>query len=316
MTGGALSAALSGTRGALRRAKRMLPTVTTEPVREAPAPWRLALSTGLSMVSAAGLALVLTITLVSQLQHFTAQNALYEQARLELAEGSIPIGQTDLDGKLVQPGSPVAILLIPALGIREVIVEGTASSQTKLGVGHRRDTPLPGQPGSSVLMGRSAAYGGVFAHIDQLGFGSEIRVITGQGTSRYVVRGVRTAETELPVLSGNQSRLTLTTATGLPFVPNGVLRVDAELASPPFERPPVAVRSGVVDDEEQALASDTSGAFALSWLAELLLIMVIAATWIWKRLPRRVAWMLVAAPIACVTLAVCGGVASLLPNLL
>lgn len=294
----------------------MLPRVTREPVRDLPSTRQLALSYGLSMLSAALLVLVLSVTLVSQLQHFTAQNSLYDQARLELAEGSIPVGQTDIDGKLVQPGAPLAILEIPSLGVREVIVEGTASSQTKTGVGHRRDTPLPGQPGASVLMGRAAAYGGVFGRIDELPTGSEIIVTTGQGIARYSVLGVRTPKTALPVLSGTQSRLTLTSATGLPFVPNGIVRVDAELKTTAFEKPPAAIRTGLIDDSEQALGSDTSGVFALSWMLELLLIMVVVATWIWNRLPKRVGWILLLPPITCTALAVSGSIASLLPNLL
>jgi sortase A len=65
-------------------------------------------------------------------------------------------------------GTPVALLEIPRLGLREVIVEGTSSDPMMSGPGHRRDTPLPGQVGTSVIAGWRATYGGPFRSIDQL----------------------------------------------------------------------------------------------------------------------------------------------------
>lgn len=274
------------------------------------------LSYGLSLVSAVLLLLLVNLTLVSQFQHFTAQHRLYDKLRLTLAEGSIPIGQTDVFGKLVKPGTPMALLTIPELGVKEVVVEGTSSKETKAGVGHRRDTPLPGQPGVSVLMGRSAAYGGVFKHLDRLEKGDEFKVTTGQGVATYRVIGARTGKTQLPVLGPEDGRLTLITASGGAFQPGGVLRVDAELVSKSYPRPAVVLGVGAIPHDEQALAGDRSGLFALSWLLELLVILAVAVVWAWLRWSRLAAWIVFAPVIVVVALAAADRVCSMLPNLI
>ncbi|MFD0572399.1 sortase [Kitasatospora gansuensis] len=57
---------------------------------------------------------------------------------------------------------------IPQLGLREVIREGSTGEVLAAGPGHRRDTAMPGQAGSSVLLGRQAGFGGPFGSIGQL----------------------------------------------------------------------------------------------------------------------------------------------------
>lgn len=260
--------------------------------------------------------LLFNVMIVSQVQHFAAQNRLYDELRLQLAEGSIPIGQTDVDGRLVEPGSPVALLRIPALGVSEVVVEGTASRQTKLGVGHRRDTPLPGQAGVSVLMGRKTSYGGVFKRLDELRPGAEFAVTTGQGVARYRVIGPRTATSKLPALGAEAGRLTLVTASGPPFRPTGALRVDAELISQAQPRPGAVIGAGAVPEREGVLRGDSSQAFALSWVVEALIAAVIAAVWSWRRWHRRATWIVFAPILALLGLTAADFVSSLLPNLL
>lgn len=262
------------------------------------------------------LGLVLNLTVVSRLEHFTAQHRLYDQLRLSLAQGSVPIGQTDNQGHLVVPGTPIALLQIPEIGVKEVVVEGTTSEQTREGVGHRRDTPYPGQPGVSVLLGRKAAYGGVFGHLDQLRAGQTFTVTTGEGVSTYRVIGPRIGTTQLPELSSDQGRLTLVTASGPSYMPTGVLRVDAQLVSKPFATPPVAFASGMIAPDEQALAGDGNGAFALSWLLELLVVLAVGLVWAWKRWDSRAAWIVLTPAIAAVAFACADRVCDLLPNLL
>lgn len=270
----------------------------------------------LTVVSIVLVTLLLNVMIISQVQHFAAQNRLYDSLRLQLAEGSIPIGQTGVDGRLVEPGSPVALLRIPALGISEVVVEGTASQQTKVGVGHRRDTPLPGQAGVSVLMGRRTAYGGVFKRLGDLQPGQEFSVTTGQGTARYRVLGRRTASTKLAVLGQGAGRLTLVTASGSAFRPSGALRVDAELLTQSSPRPAPVIGAGAIAEKEGVLRGDTSQAFALSWLIEALVIAVVAAAWSWRRWDRRATWIVFLPVVGLLALSASDRVTSLLPNLL
>ncbi|WP_182377525.1 sortase [Nocardioides sp. WS12] len=283
-----------------------------------PPDWRTVVgSYALSMLSIILLALLFNLTVVSQVQHFTAQHRLYDQVRLSIAEGSVPIGQRDVNGELVEAGTPIAVLEIPRLDIREVVVEGSSSRQTKLGVGHRRDTPFPGQAGASVLVGRSAAYGGVFRYLEMLRPGDTVKVSTGQGTSAYRVLGARVGEQKLPALEpGKDGRLTLITSNGRPFQPSGVLMVDAELTSTAFPRPPVAIAEGYVDPHERMLTGDDSRVFSLSWLIQLLVAASIAAVWAAKRWNVMATWVVFIPVISMIALACADRVTDLLPNTL
>ena len=85
----------------------------------------------------------------------------------------------------------MAYLEIPAHRPAAGVGSGTTSGVLFDGPGHRRDTPLPGQQGTSLIMGRRAAFGGPFAGIDDLEKGDRIRVTTGQGAFDFDVIGVR-----------------------------------------------------------------------------------------------------------------------------
>ena len=302
----------------VQRWPERLPRVQRVTREEPPRGGRVVVSYALTAVSSVLLVLLVNLTLVSQLQHFASQKELYGELRLALAEGSTPIGQVDdLTGELVEPGTALALLEIPELGVREVVVEGTTSQDTKLGVGHRRDTPMPGQPGVSVLMGRAAAYGGVFGDLADLDPGDGFTVTTGQGVVEYRVIGLRSGEsTQLPALAPEDGRLTMTTASGRAFQPTGALRVDAEQVSETFPRPPVAFAPGVIDDSEQAMAGDPSRLFSLSWLLQLLLALAVATVWAWKRWSHPGTWIVAVPAFLAVGLACADRVCDLLPNLI
>lgn len=284
--------------------------------RPEPTTGAIIVSYALTLLSLLLVGIVLNLTVISQFEHWTSQSRLYSELRLSLAQGSTPIGQTDSNQNLVAPGTPVALLQIPRLGVDEVVVEGTNSAQTREGVGHRRDTPLPGQPGWVELLGRQAAYGGVFGDIDQLRAGDPITVTTGEGVAHYRVLGVRGPHTRLPNLVGEAGRLTLITASGLPFVPSGITSVDATLVSKPFGEPAPVIATGKIPGSEKPLGSDTDGAVALSWLLELLLILAVLSVLAWQRWDRRAAWVVFLPLILATSLACADRVCLLLPNLL
>lgn len=282
-----------------------------------PKPLSLVLSMALTILAALITVQLVNIIAVSPLQHATAQARLYGQLRLTLSEGSAPLGQADFEGKLVAPGTPLALLEMPDLNVREVIVEGTASTQTMDGVGHRRDTPLPGQPGISVLMGRSGAFGGVFRDLHRAGAGTKFTVTTAQGIASYEVTGQRRAgDTAPPLPSGTEGRLTLITADGPAYMPNDVLRVDARLVSKPFDKPAPVILPGSLPEAEQAMGQDTSELFALVLLLQLLILSSLAAVWSWTRWGKWETW-LVFVPVLGVTALLTGTqINHLLPNLL
>ncbi|MEU1161954.1 class E sortase [Streptomyces sp. NPDC005921] len=225
------------------------PPPTTEPRRETPrSPARpgLALAgAALCVLAAVLLGFAANLTIVGHLQHARDQQTAYDELRKELALGTAPVGQRDYEGTLLKPGAPVALLRIPALGLQEVVAEGTTSEVLMAGPGHRRDTPLPGQAGTAVIMGRQWGYGSPFHDLRQLPVGSRVEITTGQDKSVYEVTGVRRAGDELPApVAEGQGRLTLITATGAPYTPSGVLRVDARLVTAVQPNPPRDLRAG------------------------------------------------------------------------
>ena len=237
------------------------------------------------------------LLIVSQLVHARDQEVLYSDFRSELANAIAPVGQTDVNGALLRPGAPVAILEIPDLGMKEVVVEGTTSSVTQSGPGHKRDTVLPGQPGTSVIYGRQAAFGAPFGQLEILQPGMTIVATTGQGPAEYRVIGVRRPGDPLPpILEAGQVRLTLVTAMGPSFMPTDLMLVDAELVTTAQPAPPRVLTAASLDPAEQAMAGDPAGLVPLLLWLQLLLIVAVATVWLVIRWGKWQAW-LVAAPI-------------------
>ena len=271
---------------------------------------RLSAPKGAQLGGGAGFALVLVGLVligfvvqavgVSQLRHSRDQTLLYDQFRYSLADATAPVAQVDSEGKLYPLGTPVAIVAIPKLGVNEVVLEGTTSRTMLSGPGHRRDTALPGQAGSSVIMGRQGSYGGPFRHITSLVKGDTITTTTGQGIATYTVDAVRYAGDPQPLApDAGKGRLTLVSASGPTFLPDGVVRVDATLTSAPFVTPRAALLVGSISSSEQALGGDESGALPLLLILELAVVAVLAFTLALRRWGRWHTWV-VAVPVTIV----------------
>lgn len=261
--------------------------------------------------------LLLQLVVVSALQQRSNQQQLFADFRLQLAEGTAPLGPVDIEGRALSLGSPVAYLEIPELDLRQVVVEGTTSGALVHGPGHRRDTVLPGQAGVSIIAGRRAAYGGPFAGIDGLEAGDEIRVTTGQGEFEYEVLGVRREGDQLPQPPrSGEGRLVLATADGTPLLPNGVVRVDAELRSDtvPGARP--LFTSASLPGAEDFLGGDTSSLWALALWLQALLVLALGAVWAWHRWGRAQAWIVFLPALLLVSVYVANQTAQLLPNVM
>ena len=122
----------------------------------------------LLMLAATTLGFVATLVGVSQVQHARDQEVIYSDYRYDLANAIATVGQTDIEGQILPMGAPVAVLLIPEIGVQEVVLNGTTSAVMQSGPALRRDTVLPGQPGNSVIFGRQASYGGPFGDLERL----------------------------------------------------------------------------------------------------------------------------------------------------
>lgn len=276
---------------------------------------RSVLSSALTIVAALLLGLVLHVVVLGSAKHARDQKVAYAGLRQQLAEAVAPVGQVGNDGLITPLGAPVALLEIPALDVTETVLEGTTSGVLTRGPGHRRDTALPGQPGTAVLFGRRAGYGRPFAGLDRLGTGDVIFVTTGQGRHEYRVTGARRAGQPLPPpLAAGQGRLTLATAAGRPLLPSGVLRLDADLVTEP-QLVPARAFAGI-PPAERALAGDRSVLPSLAWCLLALLVASVALTWTRTGWGRWQTYVVGVPVLGALGTAVLSRVAELLPNLL
>lgn len=275
----------------------------------------------LGIVAVLALSFLIELTVLGNLRHDRDQAQLAALFRTELAQPGppvqlAPVGPFDETGKPLAAGAPVALLEIPKLGLREVVVQGTSSGTLMAGPGHRRDTPLPGQGGTSVIAGRRVTYGGPFGSINTLRAGDQITVVTGQGKHSFTVLGVRHAGDRLPsALSSGQGRLTLVTTDGPAFQPTDVLRVDAALTSPAQPRP-IQLPSQALHPEEALMAGDRSALLDVVGWSMLLLAAAVAVVWVRFRTGLWQAWVIGVPVLVTLGLTVCDEIAALLPNLL
>lgn len=201
---------------------------------------------------------------LSGVQEARSQAVMFTQLQNQLANQVAPLGPTT-------PGSPVAILTIPSIGVRDlVVVQGTSPQSLTLGPGHRRDTPMPGQGGVSAIYGRVATFGAPFARLAELQPGSFITVTTGQGVSTYTVAAVTDGGQVIDDPWPN--RLVLMTASS-PIVPSSFIEVDARLPGSPRPSPGVAP---VISSSELPMAGDHS-ALALTEVMEWALALAVVA---------------------------------------
>lgn len=278
---------------------------------------RFVVASALLTFGALCLGLLLCLVFVSQVIHARDQEVIYSDFRSALANALAPVGQTTIEGAPLAPGDPIGVLQIPVLGVQEVVLEGTTSTVTQSGPGHKRDTVLPGQAGTSVIYGRQASYGGPFGQISLLEPGSTITVVTGQGEHQYSVIGVRRAGDPVPPpLETGQGRLTLVTADGPRYMPDDILRVDAALVSPAQAAPARFVTAASLDPSELAMAGDPAALVpALLW-AQLLLLAAVGTVWLLMRWGWSQAWLVAVPVLLFVSVSLANDVLRLLPNLL
>jgi LPXTG-site transpeptidase (sortase) family protein len=269
----------------------------------------------LVIVALIALGFLAHLTVISRFEHNAAQVRLYARFRDQLANGVAPLGQVSDSGRLLANGTPMALLEIPRLHLREVVSEATTSAVLTQGPGHQRNTPFPGQPGTSVVDGRAAAYGGPFGGLRELKAGDPITVTTGEGTAHFKVVDIRDdGGPGAPPLPAGTARLTLVTARGLPFMPVGVTRVDADLVGTPLAASPMPVTT--VPRSELPLGTQTDSLYALVLWLEALVVVAVLGIWSWRRWSPVRTWIIGFPVGALVLYYVFGQVVRLFPNLL
>ncbi len=314
---------------------RPVPQTSAQPVpgAEAPGTGGRRLEPGRMIASASTVLAVMLLVFVAEMavvgpvRHAREQSVLYQEFRSQMANSVAPTGQLGaarkkdagyvLDEKALVPvGAPVALMTVPAIGLKEVVAQGTISTVLASGPGHRRDTAFPGQPGTVVIMGRQATYGGPFRKIDRLKAGDEIAFATGQGNSLYTVTGVRHAGDPAPAPDPTAGRLTLMTGDGTPYLPSDVVRVDAVLKSEKFPSSTGPLTAASLASSEAAMSGDRSALLPLLLWSQLLLLLSVLLSWVRSAWGPWQSWLVSVPVLGFVGFKVAGLLALLLPNVL
>jgi sortase A len=264
------------------------------------------------------LGFALWFVVFSRLYYDRAQADAYANFRTTLAQAVAPTGPTQPlnPGQLLAPGTAVAMLTIPEIGLNAVVFEGTSGQVLESGPGHVRDTPLPGQAGISVIFGRRVAYGGPFSGITKLRLGDTFTTTTGQGVSHYRVIALLHGGDSFSETAG-QGYLFLVTADGPALIPSGVVRVYAALTSKVNPAPAMVVTPSDIAPSELPLGTDTTVALVplVLWGAALVLA-ACTLSWFRQRWGRWQVWVVAVPVMGFLFLSVADQSALLLPNLM
>jgi len=114
-------------------------------------------------------------------------------------------------------GAPVAQLVIPRLGVDEIVVEGVGSRELNAGPGHVPGSALPGTPGNAVISAHRDRH---FRRLAGLAVGDTVLTRTvGGATVQWVVRSRRVLDKDAPALFATKTpTLTLTTCWPIAYL--------------------------------------------------------------------------------------------------
>jgi sortase A len=116
----------------------------------------------------------------------------------------------------VLKGDAYAIILIPRIGVDDVVVQGTSTVDLKKGPGHYVETADPWDLDGRVgIAGHRTTYGAPFWDLNRLSRGDQVLLRTEAGDYRYrVTRSLEVLPTQKEVLEQSEDpTLVLTTCT-------------------------------------------------------------------------------------------------------
>jgi LPXTG-site transpeptidase (sortase) family protein len=113
-------------------------------------------------------------------------------------------------------GDPVGRIVIPAVGIDEVVLQGVSEKVLAAGPGHVPETVLPGEPGNAVISAHRDRH---FHALGQVSVGDTVITETREGRETWVVAQLRIAEAGKPAIYPTEDpTLTLTTCWPIRYV--------------------------------------------------------------------------------------------------
>jgi sortase A len=137
-----------------------------------------------------------------------ASPPIYRTASLGVTS-VVPLPLLAMSGREIRRGAPVARLLIPAIDVDEIVMEGVGPVELNGGPGHFPGSVLPGDSGNSVVSAHRDRH---FRRVGELVVGSRIRTETRAGATDWVVTERRVVSRDTPALfDESEATLTLTT---------------------------------------------------------------------------------------------------------
>lgn len=118
--------------------------------------------------------------------------------------------------RTVARGEPIGRLIIRAVGLDEVVVEGVDRAQLEAGPGHVPGTALPGEAGNSVISAHRDRH---FHALGKVELGDTVITETTVRTRAWVITASRIAEAGKPAIYPTEGpTLTLTTCWPIRYV--------------------------------------------------------------------------------------------------
>ena len=123
---------------------------------------------------------------------------------------------THYDRVPIADGAPVARLVIPKIGLDEIVLEGVDGEALNAGPGHLPGTALPGERGNAVISAHRDRH---FKHFDRIDVGDTITTESAARRNRWVVISTRVVDADAPALfRTTDATLTLTTCWPIRYV--------------------------------------------------------------------------------------------------
>ena len=191
-------------------------------------------------------------------------------------------------------GSPVGVLEIGRIHLRQVVIEGVTSRDTSGGPGHVPGTAGLGQVGNAAIVGRRNLFGGPFGSIDQLRKGDRMLVTTTEGQSVYQVTSVSNVSAGASRLAhlyadSTHTQLTLvTSSSSAPWSADAATVVVAKMIGRPFQPTPQHARSS----SQTGRSGEVSAWLQLLAAAGVFVGAVVLAGYLYRRSTLRVAYLL------------------------
>lgn len=113
-------------------------------------------------------------------------------------------------------GSPVAHLVIPKIGLDEIVLEGVDGDDLNAGPGHLPGSALPGDAGNAIISAHRDRH---FNRLGEIQVGDTLRTESGPFHTKWMVISTRVVTRNTPALfRTHDAQLTLTTCWPISYI--------------------------------------------------------------------------------------------------